>query len=274
MDRDRLQQVQQSDLSESRVNQEFVDWLKTKGPNWLLVVLVAICGFLFIQQWKQRNISYTDTAWQAFTEADSPLSLIDVAEEYPDVGTLASLARLSAARIYLEAVRQAQPVQAILNRENTAALIDDAGTAPFTEELRDDYLRQADQLFETILSDPAIASAGADSAALLYAINALNGRGSVAESRGDAQSAADFFNQAADKADGFDTTLATVCRTRADTAALDSERIVLASNPEDAEVPDFQSNPGLALSGPPITPEADLEPIVAEPSLSSIISDS
>ncbi len=30
MDRDRLKQVQQTDLTESRINEDFVDWLKTR----------------------------------------------------------------------------------------------------------------------------------------------------------------------------------------------------------------------------------------------------
>jgi hypothetical protein len=33
MDRERLKQVHQTDLTESRVNEDFVDWLKTKGPT-------------------------------------------------------------------------------------------------------------------------------------------------------------------------------------------------------------------------------------------------
>ena len=40
-DQDRLGQVEQTDLNESRVNEEFVDWLKKWGNGILLAVLLA-----------------------------------------------------------------------------------------------------------------------------------------------------------------------------------------------------------------------------------------
>ena len=33
MDRDRLKEVRQTDLTESRINQDFLDWLKTSGEE-------------------------------------------------------------------------------------------------------------------------------------------------------------------------------------------------------------------------------------------------
>ena len=33
MDRNRLKDIHQSDLTESRMNEDFVIWLKTKGPS-------------------------------------------------------------------------------------------------------------------------------------------------------------------------------------------------------------------------------------------------
>ena len=35
---DRLKEVQTTDLTDSRVNHDFIDWLKTKGMNWLLLI--------------------------------------------------------------------------------------------------------------------------------------------------------------------------------------------------------------------------------------------
>ena len=266
MDRDRLQQVQQSDLSESRVNQEFIDWLKTKGPNWLLVVLVAICAFLFIQQWKQRQVSYVDQAWQAFAEADTPFSLLDVAEEYGDVGSVAALSRLTAARIFMTAVQVGKPVQAIILQENTAALIDDTGEDEFTDELRDDYLNQADGLYQSILDDPVLADAADTSAANLYAVNALNGRAAVAEARGESEQAAAFYEEAAARADEFDPSLADISRAMAQAAEAYSERVILVNNPN--EVQSTQDNPFATV---PIDQESGLKAISTEPSLSSII---
>ncbi len=267
MDRDRLQQVQQSDLSESKINQEFVDWLKTKGPNWLLVVLVAICAFLFIQQWKQRQIGYVDQAWQDFSQAQNPASLQDVAEEYADVGSISALSRLTAARIYLTAVRLGKPVQAVILEETSAALIDDAGEEELTEEMRADYLNQAERLYQAILDDPILANQRDTSAANLYAVNALNGLGAVSEANGNAEQASDFYEKAAARADAFDQSLAQICRDLAAEAEKNVETVMLVSNPN--EVQSTQDNPFATV---PIDPEEGLEPITTEPSLSSIIS--
>ncbi len=45
-DQRRLNQVQTQDLTESRVNDDFVFWLKKHGSNYLLVVLVAAVGVM------------------------------------------------------------------------------------------------------------------------------------------------------------------------------------------------------------------------------------
>lgn len=45
-DKKRLSQVQTQDLTESRLNDDFVYWLKKNGTNTLLVVLIALCAFL------------------------------------------------------------------------------------------------------------------------------------------------------------------------------------------------------------------------------------
>ena len=55
MDRERLKDVQTSDLKDDRLNEDFVLWLKTKGPSWLLVFLVAIVAYLFIVNWQQQE---------------------------------------------------------------------------------------------------------------------------------------------------------------------------------------------------------------------------
>ena len=40
---DRLKQVQTTDLTDSRLNHEFVAWLKTSGMNYLLMLLLVAC---------------------------------------------------------------------------------------------------------------------------------------------------------------------------------------------------------------------------------------
>ena len=45
-DKKRLAQVQTQDLTESRVNDDFVFWLKKNGSNYLLVVLLVAVGIM------------------------------------------------------------------------------------------------------------------------------------------------------------------------------------------------------------------------------------
>ena len=53
MDRERLKDIQTADLSESHVNEDFVHWLKTKGPSYLLIIMIVIVAYMFVVKYKQ-----------------------------------------------------------------------------------------------------------------------------------------------------------------------------------------------------------------------------
>ena len=72
MDRERLKDVQTSDLKDDRLNEDFVVWLKTKGPTWLLMILVAVVAYLYIVNWKQGQINYRNEAWIPLAQAHMP----------------------------------------------------------------------------------------------------------------------------------------------------------------------------------------------------------
>ena len=75
MDRERLKNVQTSDITDEKLNEDFVLWLKTKGPTWLLVILVAIVAYLFMVNWRQREARHQNEAWIALLDARLPTSL-------------------------------------------------------------------------------------------------------------------------------------------------------------------------------------------------------
>ena len=54
MDPDRLAQVQQSELTESRVNEDFVEWLKKWGNSILLVILLIALAGVAWNWWQQK----------------------------------------------------------------------------------------------------------------------------------------------------------------------------------------------------------------------------
>lgn len=184
----RLRDVHHTDLTESRVNEDFVDWLKNKGPTWMLVALVALAGYIGLVRYKQFRVRQHDEAWAAYFAARLPGAFEDVARNYGKVDRLAELSRLGAAEIRLQAVRRGLKLAALGNPTPTPA---DALTA----EERTQYLAHAEELYDLV----AAADDGNDATTIL-AVTALSGKAAVAESRGDAATAAALWNRAAERA--------------------------------------------------------------------------
>ena len=91
MDRDRLKDIQTADISESNVNEDFVQWLKTKGPTYFLVFMLVIAGYLFFIRYQQGQSAHRTEAWIAYLEArvsGLPASHEDVAQTYADVDSI------------------------------------------------------------------------------------------------------------------------------------------------------------------------------------------
>ena len=70
----RSSQVQTQDLTESRLNDDFVFWLKKNGMNTLLVVLIAACAFLGYNYWQRKNVDMTAAAWSDMMNATLALT--------------------------------------------------------------------------------------------------------------------------------------------------------------------------------------------------------
>lgn len=201
-DRKRLQQVQQTDLTEGRINEDFLHWLKTSGPSWLLAILVVVCGFLVWNRWQIHRAGKVDAAWQQLAEVRDglPASLEEVANDpaTANVGSVRQLARLEAADQLLRAV---QLGRALESAEAAVAL---------TDEERTRYLDRADKLYAQVVE-----STSGDPGMVLQAISALFGRAAVHESRGLLDQAAGFYNTAAAKANNPYPALADEARSRA-----------------------------------------------------------
>ena len=59
----RLKNVQQADLSESRINDDFVHFLKTWGQNIFLVAVTIAALAMLWHWWGQQQDAKRDTAW-------------------------------------------------------------------------------------------------------------------------------------------------------------------------------------------------------------------
>lgn len=253
-DRKRLQQVQQTDLTESRINEDFLHWLKTSGPSWLLAILVVVCGYLVWNRWQIHRAGKVDAAWRQLAEVRDglPASLEEVANDpaTAGVGSVQQLARLEAADQLLRAV---QLGRALESAEAAVAL---------TDEERTRYLDRADKLYAQVV-EAASGNPGTPGIAL-QAISALFGRAAVHESRGQLDQAAGFYNTAAVKANDPFPALADEARSRAASVA------GLASVVKLPEGPAFMM-PGMpgASSRTPVTMDDTLRSLLNAPPAAS-----
>lgn len=182
MDQRQTKIVEGAGLSESRINQELIDFLnKWSFPALLVVALIS--GGYFAKNWfEQQGIRKRDDAFAqlgALESVPNPsvFSLTEIAEQYRGAGSVPELARLKAADVHLQGVRTG---------------LDPAdGVTPLSAEDRAFHLEKAEGLYRRVLD---ATSGNADKA--LLAANAAFGLAATAESRGDAAAAERAYEQA------------------------------------------------------------------------------
>ncbi len=219
MDRDRLKDIQTADLSESNVNEDFVHWLKTKGPSYLLVVMVVIVGYLFYIRYQSSQTQRQGEAWIAFAEArvsGLPASFEDIATSYSDIGSLRPLGLLNAADGYLKAVVLDQALGSDTNV-----------TTALSEEDRTFYLQKADALYAEVVTGDDNQKANT-----LFAAGGLSGRAAVAEANGDIASARNYYEAVIVRVGDQYPALATQAKTRIESLDVLSKAVLLPTEKE------------------------------------------
>lgn len=184
---DRLKQVQTTDLTDSRVNHEFVDWLKTKGTNWLLVILLAACGYLAIDWYRNKQAAARDQAWSELAAATSPAAFQGVASAHANTDAVAEMAMMQAADILLNSIRTGLK-PGLTATDEGAALTADERTAQIAE---------ADGLFAKAA---ALAAKRSGFAGKPVRLSALFGRAALAEAAGRLDDARTHLSAAAELA--------------------------------------------------------------------------
>ena len=215
MDRERLQQVQQSDLSESRVNEDFINWIKTSGPWYLLAILIGIAVYMYLVNIQRAEIRAREQAWFDLNEAVMPASLEDVAQRHAEIDSVGTLARLRAANSYLQSLQTNLAIGSTI----------DEGT-PLSDEDRTLGLERADRLYTQIVSEDQ-----GQFGDTITTVSALNGLAAVSESQGNIEAAQDYYEQAAKRAEPWYPILAEQARQRATTANLYASEILLPDPP-------------------------------------------
>ena len=194
MDKRHTDIVEGAGLEESRINADFVDWLKRWGSPILIVVLVFALGYrgwMFLQT---RKVQQLDTAYldlDAATTAGQPVALVQVAEDWKGQPSISAQARLEAADRYLLAYATN------LKPGGVAGVAEDRPS----ENERDGYLDQAQRLYEQVQS----ATSDKPNSLLLH-IHALSGLASADASRRDFDAAIQVIQGAVSRAreGGFD----------------------------------------------------------------------
>ncbi len=206
MDRNRLTEVRRTEQTESRINEDFLEWLKSTGLTLLVIVMVLLVGYMLYVRWDSSRIEHRNNAWIEYASSETaglPSGFLAVADQYGDVDSVALLARIQAGRAWLEAVQAGRPLDAAAG-----------SVATLSEDDRDVYLTRADEAFRTVLSKDDKSRGMA-----LLMISALNGRAAVAEARGEIEEAKRFYGEAAARAGDDYPHLRDQAERRAETAA-------------------------------------------------------
>lgn len=179
-------------LDESRINEEFRDFLVKWGPRLLIIVALVALAFSGRRYLNQKADERTDEAFVQLalatgSDATSPDTLLSLARQYDDVGAVPHVARLTAGEAYLAAVRRGVVIGAQPGPTGefpAEELLDD--------ELRTSYLGQARQAFQQVV-DALDVGSGAD----IHLVRAHMGLAAVAEAMGEIDQARTHYQRAA-----------------------------------------------------------------------------
>jgi len=239
-DKKRLSQVQTQDLTESRLNDDFVYWLKKNGMNTLLVVLIAACAVLGFNLWQRKNTEKTATAWSEVMSATLPEALEQLAKDHTEVPQAAMIALIRAGDLRLAQIQSgvltAEVRDPAAGQVTTPAVALDAAGRKIAQDAADENYTKA--------SDLAVKLAGGNkSNASLVTLQTLFGRAAVAESRGDFEGAKKLLQQAESEAGTNWAPIAKLAKSRIDGLVAFATPITL---PKNADLP-----------APPAAPAAD-----------------
>jgi len=181
---------------ESRINQDFIDFLSKWSTPVLLVLAALAVAYWGWNQYKAMQITKVNKATTAYTAATAggnpnPDTLAIVAREYAGVRSVGELASLDLADVYLLAVQRGLEPGAEFEPGQTLPDGD-----KLTDERRAAYLDKAATLYASV-AEKTKGIAGKEE----LAIEAAFGMAAVAESEGDNDAARKHLELARDAAE-------------------------------------------------------------------------
>jgi len=178
-------------LEESRLNVEFIDWLRKWSSPILIAIALLALAYVGFQKLQAARIGKVNTAFREYTavadsNAPSPESLKGVAEQYGAIRGIGVMARLEAADAYMAAIRTGVRPGAAVEADGS---VKDAGDLLAAED-RTRILGEAEALYRAIADESA-----SKPAMLVHRVSALYGLAAVAESRDDLAAAKGFYEK-------------------------------------------------------------------------------
>lgn len=192
MDERQSQITEGAGLDDSRVNEEFVDFLRKWATPALLVLAIAAFSYAGLTRLQASKIATVDDAFVSYEAArglsnPSPDSLKQVATSYASIRSIAPMALLDTAGLYLRAART--------GLRPGSSLLPDGSAADETDLLTQDevtaHLDQSIDLYQQVLG---ITASNTDRASLT--ISAHFGIAAVQASKGEADAARAAYAQA------------------------------------------------------------------------------
>lgn len=170
-------------LTESRLNRDFIDFLKKWGGVILLVILAITAGYLGLRRLSEHREQTRAAAFddlEAARASGNPAGLVQLADEHSGQGAVPVLARLEAADAYrVAAYRGLAPGAAV---ESDGSVKDPKDI--LNAEGRERLLAQAATQYQLALD-----GAEADPGMAIQAISARFGLAAIAETRGQTEEA-------------------------------------------------------------------------------------
>jgi hypothetical protein len=196
---ERQQQIREgAGLEESRLNQEFIDFLQKWSMPLLVIAAIAAVGYAGwgkVKAARQEKVNAAFREFEAASQGDSPSpeTLRRIADDFDGIRGVGSLARLAAADAYLRTVRSGVRPGTQLNDDGTLKSPEDA----LSPQDAASALDQAKALYQRTYDETA-----SDSTRVLVTIHALYGLASVAESKKDFGAARSSYETLARLAEG------------------------------------------------------------------------
>lgn len=196
---DRLKGLREgAGLEESRLNQEFLGWLNRWGNRLLWLALIALGLYVGNIQLGKMGRTKVDRAFSAYQEVlavdPTPERLVEVAQQHSGIRSVALMARLQAADLYLQSVRRGLVPGATVGEDGSVLTSEDL----LTDDRRTWSLDRAQELYQGVFD------AGKDDPGMVvHAIGAGFGLAAIAESRFDGDGARTWYERVAELGDKF-----------------------------------------------------------------------